>query len=150
MYEGLFKFHGLHRPSKLRRQLAQLIRFGCKCKFQNQELALVDLLAKLEVDLRNENKCEHALGLLQVYKVIHVSNGISEIIGHIVNEMVKGVRLRMGVMMMENLIRLHHVAPLVGLAADLGSLWRSTSYVPEKQEAKVCYFDCTTKREYQI
>ena len=65
-----------------------------------------------------EAKAKHGRGLLQVYKVIHVSNGISEILGHIINEMVNGPRLRMGVMMMENLLRLHNLPPLESAKAD--------------------------------
>ena len=95
-----------------------MVRAGIELKSANPNLPVVDLLARLEVKLKLEGKAKHARGLLQVYKVIHVSNGISEITGHIVNEMVKGPRLRMGVMMMENLLRLHNLPPLESLEAD--------------------------------
>ena len=102
----------------LRKELAQIIKYGCELRSRKPDLELIDLLAELEVDLKKEDKCKHGLGLLQVYKVIHLSNGISEILGHIINEMVKSVRLRMGVMMMENLLRLHHLPPLESNVAD--------------------------------
>ena len=96
-YKGLFKFHACEYPSTLRKELAEVIRAGCEIKAASPDAKLVELLAKVEVKLQTESKAKHGCGLLQIYKVIHVSNGISEITGHIVNEMVRGPRLRMGV-----------------------------------------------------
>ena len=111
-YKALFQYHGLTLPSILRRELGELIRVGCEMKASEIDISPIDLLAKLEVQLRKEKKCKHACGLLQIYKVIHLSNGISETMGHIINSMVKGPRLKMGVLMMENMLRLHNLPPL--------------------------------------
>ena len=51
---------------------------GCKIKVGETEISLIDLLAKVEVQLIKLKRARHACGLLQIYKVIHLSNGISE------------------------------------------------------------------------
>ena len=111
-FKSLLLLHGCPDYSTFAKEFIILISRAIDLRKQNPLMARIDLLSKLEVSSEEKQDLMFARVILQAFKIQKVNNSVSETMGKICNLNSEGVRLKMGVLQLENLLRLHHMPPM--------------------------------------